>query len=456
MVEGPIPLSDREQQILKLVATGATNQQIACELTISVNTVKVHLRNIFTKIGVESRTEASMWAVQHGVVAIAGLPVGDEGAASAAMGGASASGSQALASETAARAEPIPFAKRVAFVVGALLTLALAFFPVVPSLSSRADTQKSNPFSDHSAAPTDQMLVLSPRWSSRAPMPSTRARLAVVALDGLVYAIGGDVSGAVVTLNEAYSPEQNAWQSRAAKPTAVSNVGAVAVGGLIYVPGGMLADGHVTDVFETYDPVKDVWAALKPLPQPLCAYAIAALDSRIYLFGGWDGQHYLDTVRVYETLTGAWSVAAPMPIPRAFAAASSIGNKIYVVGGYDEIQEFALCQEYDPARQDNGGTPWRERAPMNLPRAGLAVATAGDSLYAIGGGWQNYLAYNERYDPHSNAWFSFESPVVGQWRNLGAATVGVNLYAVGGWNGEYLNINEEYQVLYRLMLPIQR
>ncbi len=54
------PLSDRELEVLQLMATGASNQDIAEALVIAVNTVKRHARNIFDKLGVENRTQA-LW-----------------------------------------------------------------------------------------------------------------------------------------------------------------------------------------------------------------------------------------------------------------------------------------------------------------------------------------------------------------------------------------------------------
>jgi LuxR family maltose regulon positive regulatory protein len=52
------PLSDRELQVLRLVAGGATNQQIAQALYIAVSTVKSHLNSVYGKLGVKNRTQA--------------------------------------------------------------------------------------------------------------------------------------------------------------------------------------------------------------------------------------------------------------------------------------------------------------------------------------------------------------------------------------------------------------
>jgi len=59
-------LSDRETEILKLAAKGMSNKDIAAELFLSVRTVKGHLSNIFSKIGVASRTEAIVKGVREG------------------------------------------------------------------------------------------------------------------------------------------------------------------------------------------------------------------------------------------------------------------------------------------------------------------------------------------------------------------------------------------------------
>ncbi len=64
----PAPLTQREFQVLGMLANGATNKQIASQLYISEHTVKSHVVNIFNKLGVNDRTQASVWAASHGLV----------------------------------------------------------------------------------------------------------------------------------------------------------------------------------------------------------------------------------------------------------------------------------------------------------------------------------------------------------------------------------------------------
>ena len=59
-------LTSREKEVLNLLAQGFTNKDIAQTLILSVRTVEAHLRNIYSKLDVGSRTEAALWAVNHG------------------------------------------------------------------------------------------------------------------------------------------------------------------------------------------------------------------------------------------------------------------------------------------------------------------------------------------------------------------------------------------------------
>ena len=61
-------LSPRELQVLRLVATGKTNREIATELVVSEHTVARHMQNIFGKLGVSSRTAATAFAFERDLV----------------------------------------------------------------------------------------------------------------------------------------------------------------------------------------------------------------------------------------------------------------------------------------------------------------------------------------------------------------------------------------------------
>jgi RNA polymerase sigma factor (sigma-70 family) len=62
-----VPLTPRETQVLRLVAMGLSNQEIADSLEISIETVKEHVQNLLRKLSVGDRTQAAVWAIRHGL-----------------------------------------------------------------------------------------------------------------------------------------------------------------------------------------------------------------------------------------------------------------------------------------------------------------------------------------------------------------------------------------------------
>ncbi|HEY4003157.1 MAG TPA: response regulator transcription factor [Candidatus Xenobia bacterium] len=68
MPEAHEPLTERERDVLGLLARGSSNKDIATALIVGEKTVKTHVSNILAKLGVQSRTQAALWAVKHGMV----------------------------------------------------------------------------------------------------------------------------------------------------------------------------------------------------------------------------------------------------------------------------------------------------------------------------------------------------------------------------------------------------
>ncbi len=67
-VDLEVPLTKRESEVLKQLALGLSNREIAQALSISYETVKEHVQHILRKVGVSDRTQAAVWAVRKGLV----------------------------------------------------------------------------------------------------------------------------------------------------------------------------------------------------------------------------------------------------------------------------------------------------------------------------------------------------------------------------------------------------
>ncbi len=424
-------LSERELEVLQLVAGGLSNKEIATQLYLSINTVKVHLRNIFAKIGVQSRMEATMVALQRGLVMMPGTP-----AASAASATA-----EALTPAPAIDIEPpLPIVRRIALIGLILFSIVLALIAGPHGSAQSVDPGQTfitdSPQANASSNPASNDTV----WQAVSQMSQVRGRLATASIGSRVIAIGGEGAGGVTGLVEVLDTTASKWQIGSIKPLAVANVSAAVINGKAIVPGGNTSAGTPTVMVEAYDPISDTWSTLSPLPSPRFGYSIAAFDGKVYLFGGWDGSRFVNSVLMYDPTMDRWSQRAPMLIARGFSGAAVIGKLIYVVGGYADGREFNTCERYWPDEDR-----WEACAPMTVARGGLGLVSVGDRLYALGGGWTGYLTFSERYDPQANIWSVVPTPFVGQWRGMGVTTIGNDVYALGGWSGgQYLSVVEKY------------
>jgi DNA-binding CsgD family transcriptional regulator len=84
---GPGGLTRRELEVLRHVATGATNRTVASTLWVTDQTVKFHLSNIYRKLGVSNRFEASRWAWEQRLLGPGESEPADEGPLAVANGG---------------------------------------------------------------------------------------------------------------------------------------------------------------------------------------------------------------------------------------------------------------------------------------------------------------------------------------------------------------------------------
>ena len=458
---GAANLSEREHEILRLVATGASNKQIAQQLVISPNTVKVHLRNIFGKIGVATRTEAALYAIRLGLVQVpadAQLPIEENGqleegmqlpqsAPAAELVEIPGAVSQATATTLPAGARPLNRILWAGMLVG-LLALALAGL-------AWWRQPKPIPITPTVPAPTPV-----PLWRVGSSMPTARSGIAVTTFESFVYAMGGEASNGVTGIVERYDLATNTWTSLSPKNMPVADVGAGAIGGLIYVPGGRLASGQLTDAFEAYDPRQDRWTARRALPQALSAYALAAFEGRLYIFGGWNGQRFVNTVFSYSPDTDSWSENSPMPIARGYAGAAVAGGKIYVIGGTDGSQALTANEAYTPEKDSAGETPWETHTPLPTGRSGLAATSVADIIHVVGGETDGPALPLLQYSPRNDQWRPLEAPPTAawptteRWTRLGLTAVESNLVAVGGLrNNSLVSTTLSYRVVFTIIFP---
>lgn len=421
-------LSEREIEILRLVATGASNKEIARMLYISPNTVKVHLKNIFTKIGAASRTEAAMYAVQNGWVE------------------RTSSGAGEVVTEVESE-QPRSVPRTLVWTVA---SFAFMVFLAVMVLWWTNREQASSPVITGQPTPTEVS-----RWQRKADMPTARSRMAAVAYESQLYLIGGEDSEVVVSTVERYDTSSNSWETLQEKPTAVADVHAVVLNGMIIVPGGRLPSGKVTDIVELYDPQNGVWSRGRSLPYSLCSYAIAAFEGKVLLFGGWDGKKYVDTILSYYPVEDKWEIIGRIQSGRGYLGAGITNRKILIVGGFNGKFPVTDVEIFLPDRIDtNHGMTIKDR-PLELGKYGFGMTSIADFVYLFGGISDKNRKDGLIFVPGTEEWHLIQLPSEAEVSFPGVVSLGSNVYVIGG-ETENLpsNTTYSYQAIYSVSIPL--
>lgn len=417
MQENLSSLSEREMEILRLLAGGCSNKQIAQQLGISPNTVKVHLRNIFEKLGLASRTEAALFAVRAGLA------------------------------ETIASAPSVE-RRNQHLLIGLLILIILAVFgPAAFQTTGQRQTPAT-------AAPE-----AASRWQLQPDLPLASCGMAGVVYENSLYIIGGETPHSASGSLNRFDLSTGAWQTQAAKPLPVSRAQAAVLGDWIYIAGGRTMDGTPSNVLEAYSPRTDSWERRAPLPAALAGAALAAFEGRLYLFGGWDGQKDSAHVYSYDPEKDAWQPMTGLPSVRSYASAVVAENKILVVGGLQGQHVLDETWAYYPQRDQAGETPWEAKAALPAPRFAAGSAALAGQVYLAGGFTtpdqttaQPFLLI---YRPVDDQWLAGEAPPMesGGWSCLLAARE--NLHLLGGFlNGRPSSLHLSYQAIYSQLLPL--
>jgi DNA-binding CsgD family transcriptional regulator len=432
-------LSERELEILGLLASGASNKEIAGQLVISTNTVKVHLRNIYGKFGVNSRTEAAMFALRNNLVSVEGIAInGDRGQQRYQL----KSLFDNLGME---RFRGRPTSWYVTLGLVGILLLSILGMLIIVIIGGNGNGLGSS--TDHESERQ--------RWQVLSDLPTSRTGLAVTTFENQIYAIGGETKKEISDFVERYDPLTNTWERLADKPLPVTDIQAVTIGGMIYIPGGRTDLIATTNVLEAYDPRSEAWHTLAPIPKPLSAYAAVAFEGKIIIFGGWDGEEYSHSVFSYDPQSDVWTEGTAMQTARGFARAEVAGGVIFVMGGLDESDALDLNEAYFPQREHTEEYIWESRASMPEPRYAFGLTSVADILHVIGGLGETESLSPLKYFPQEDMWDAFLPPRQGSWSHMGVASIESFLYVLGGqWGDKIVGENLSYRAIYTITLPL--
>jgi DNA-binding CsgD family transcriptional regulator len=383
-------LSERELQILRLVAEGFSNRQIASQLDISENTVKVHVRNIFGKIQVASRTEASMYAVRNGLITDM-MPAREDVA-------------ELPDQIDPLPAQPVREMRRWQMVVG-LIALVGAIGGGSWWWAMR-DVYQTRPI----AQPSDTQ-----RWRQLAPMPTAASGVQLVTVSGQLHALGGELGRSVLL----YDPSKDAWLVADELPLQMPTVLS-----LSDASGVWLIDVSTRFIW-TWDGL--TWQRQGPIPDAVTPVALARVAGTIVVLDS-RGLIWLPTDDAYRTWQSTLTPSETLVLPRLVVVDDVLllfGDARTVWRSIDRGRTWLVDGELNQ--------PWQGGQAIPVLNAIMLIRDNQQSLYTLTVGEGGSQSVPVVID--SNA----------------SLTIWQTMIVIGAWDGRRI---DTYQFIYQSFMPM--
>jgi N-acetylneuraminic acid mutarotase len=201
-------------------------------------------------------------------------------------------------------------------------------------------------------------------WETKTSMPTPRADLCANIVNDKIYLIGGKKYSSInpffneTNINEVYDPASDSWSTKTPILTPVQGYASAVANGKIYVVGGSLESLSLENTLisaanQVYDPQTDNWSLAAKLPN-LDSYGAAAATegflapSRIYFIGGYSSGEFSSQTQAYNPVKNSWSIVDPMPTPRAYLGVAVVDDVLYAIGGFDGINWLDVNEQFKP------------------------------------------------------------------------------------------------------------
>ncbi len=198
---------------------------------------------------------------------------------------------------------------------------------------------------NHPGVATDAVQIYNTTtdsWSVGPPIPNPRGSGAAVYSNGKIHFFGGLLPDRRTDVGEHYildvNDQASGWIAAANMPNPRNHLSGAAVNGLIYAIGGQFGhDGGVQDqqFLDVYDPQTDSWTAKADLPSKRSHFEPGTMvhNEKIIIVGGRRGNFFFDDVTEYDPATDTWSELCELPTTLLAPAAKVFGDQLIVANG---------------------------------------------------------------------------------------------------------------------------